>query len=81
MTVTDHHSSAPDHRTPMQELLMPLRPLLDSSRETKIILAILAVLAFWGITILAFGVPALVWPMKLIVPGLCFGLVALTWGM
>ncbi|WP_413720582.1 hypothetical protein [Silicimonas sp. MF1-12-2] len=81
MTVTDHHSSAPDHRTPMQELLMPLRPLLDSSRETKIILAILAVLAFWGIAILAFGVPALVWPMKLIVPGLCFGLVALTWGM
>ena len=81
MTVANHYTSAPDHRTPMQELLMPLRPLLDSSRETKIILAILAVLAFWGIAILAFGVPALVWPMKLIVPGLCFGLVALTWGM
>ena len=81
MTVTNHYSSAPVNRTPMQELLSPLRPLLESSRETKIILAILAALVIWAMAIVAFGVPALVWPMKLIVPGLVFGLVALTWGM
>ena len=81
MTVANHYTSAPANRTPMQELLMPLRPLLDSSRETKIILAILAALVIWAMAIVAFGVPALVWPMKLIVPGLVFGLVALTWGM
>ena len=44
-------------------------------------LATVAVVALWGVAIAAFGVPALVWPMKLIVPGMIVALVALTWGM
>ncbi len=51
------------------------------STEAKIVLAILAIVAFWGFAIFSFGVPALVWPMMLIVPGLIAGLVLLTWGM
>lgn len=49
--------------------------------EAKIVLAILAVVALWGFSIFTFGVPALVWPMKIIVPGLIVSLVLLTWGM
>ena len=48
------------------------------SMEAKIVWAILAILALWGIAIFIFGVPALVWPMKIIVPGLVLGLVLLT---
>ncbi|EBA13869.1 hypothetical protein [Roseobacter sp. CCS2] len=51
------------------------------STEAKIVLTILAVVALWGLAIFTFGVPALVWPMKLIVPGLILSLVLLTWGM
>ncbi len=51
------------------------------SMEAKIVLGILAVIALWGLAIFTFGVPALVWPMAVIVPGLVLSLVLLTWGM
>jgi len=51
------------------------------SMEAKIVLALLALVALWGLAIFAFGVPALVWPMKIIVPGIVVSLVLLTWGM
>ncbi|WP_342069179.1 hypothetical protein [Yoonia algicola] len=51
------------------------------SMEAKIVLALLTVVAIWGFAILTFGVPALVWPMAIIVPGIVLGLVLLTWGM
>ncbi len=75
---------APDraqHKSGWDELLAPLRPVLDSSTETKLALAVLALVAVWALAVAIFGVPALVWPMKLIVPGMVLGLVALTWGM
>lgn len=51
------------------------------SVETKIVLALLTIVVLWGLAIFTFGVPALVWPMKIIVPGLVLSLVLLTWGM
>ncbi len=51
------------------------------SMEAKIVCAILAAVALWGLAIFTFGVPALVWPMKIIVPGMVLSLVLLTWGM
>lgn len=51
------------------------------SMEAKIVWMMVAVVALWGLAILTFGVPALVWPMKLIFPGLVLSLVLLTWGM
>ena len=71
----------PRYASGWDELLAPLRPVLNSSRETKIALAAIAAVLLWGLAIAVFGVPALVWPMKLIVPGMIMGLVALTWGM
>lgn len=62
----------------LQDLKGRVYPL---STEAKIVLLILAVVAIWGFAIFTFGVPALVWPMKLIVPGLILSLVLLTWGM
>ncbi|PJI86088.1 hypothetical protein BC777_2445 [Yoonia maricola] len=74
----------------------PLRPFTSTVKETltewrgyffplsmeaKIVLAILAVVALWGLAIFTFGVAALVWPMTLIVPGIVLSLVLLTWGM
>lgn len=41
----------------------------------------IGVLGLWGLAIFNFGVPALVWPMMLIVPSLVLGLVLLTLGM
>lgn len=51
------------------------------SMEAKIVIGILTVLGLWGLAIFTFGVPALVWPMMLIVPGVVLGLVLLTLGM
>ncbi|MEJ8562600.1 hypothetical protein QTO30_16135 [Yoonia sp. GPGPB17] len=51
------------------------------SMEAKIVWGILALVAIWGLAIFSFGVPALVFPMALIVPGIVLGLVLLTWGM
>ncbi len=58
-----------------------LRPSLNLSLEAKILLAVFAVLTLWAFAIFTFGIPALVWPMKIIVPGMVLGLVLLTWGM
>jgi len=51
------------------------------STQAKIVCALLASIALWGAAIFTFGVPALVYPMMLIVPGMILGLVLLTWGM
>lgn len=51
------------------------------SMELRIVLGILAVLGIWGLMIASFGVPALVWPMKVIVPSMIAGLVLLTRGL
>ena len=74
----------------------PARSMLNTAKETvtewrayffplgteaKIVLLMLGVVALWALAIFTFGVPALVWPMKIIVPGLILSLVLLTWGM
>lgn len=51
------------------------------SMEAKIVLALLSLIALWGLAIFTFGVPALVWPMMIIVPAIVLSLVLLTWGM
>jgi len=51
------------------------------STQAKIVCALLATIALWSVAIFSFGVPALVYPMMLIVPGMILGLVLLTWGM
>ena len=76
---------SPERMTPhqtgaLEELTIPLRWARSLSLEMKITLLILAALSVWGIAVLAFGVAALVWPMKFIVPGIIAGLVLMTWG-
>lgn len=51
------------------------------SLEAKILLVIFTLLAIWGVAIFTFGIPALLWPMKLIVPALIAMLFVLTWSM
>ena len=74
-------------RTPAQtvtataELVAPLRPLFPQSAKAKIMWSVFLLLTLWALAIAIFGVPALVWPMKAIVPTAIIGLVALTWGM
>ena len=75
MTAIDHTQPAAATRGLKAPQLFPLR------LETKILLVVFAILALWGLAIFTFGVPALVWPMKLIVPGLVVLLVVLTLGM
>lgn len=55
--------------------------LFPMSIQAKAVCVILSVVALWGFAIFSFGVPALVYPMMLIVPGMVLGLVLLTWGM
>ncbi len=81
MTHADPTRNAPRPISGWDEMIAPLRPLQTLSTETKIALMVLALLAVWGMAILAFGVPALVWPMKLVVPGIIATLVAITWSM
>jgi hypothetical protein len=57
------------------------RPAFSLSLEAKILLVIFTLLAIWGFAIFTFGFPALLWPMKLIVPALVAMLVVITWGM
>ena len=68
-------------QSPMGELAAPLRPLLALNLEAKIVIAVLIILSLWGLAILTFGVPALVWPMKLIVPTMVLGLALLVVGL
>ncbi len=77
-------SASPDQTRPRsatEELVAPLRPLIPVTTEAKILLSVLLVLTLWGLAIMTFGVPALVWPMKAIVPLAFAALVAITWGM
>ena len=74
---TDPGKSGP--RSPLDEVLAPIRLARPLQTETRILLIILAVFALWGLAILTFGVPALVWPMKLIVPACVVMLVVITW--
>ena len=81
MSLIDQTALRP-HMTTIKETLMDVRNMFfPLSTEAKIVLAMLGVVALWGLAIFTFGVPALVWPMKLIVPGLILSLVLLTWGM
>lgn len=81
MTDTSQSTSNQRFRSGWEELLSPLRPVLEASNATKIALATVLVVLLWGVAVAAMGVSALVWPMKLIVPGMIVALVALTWSM
>jgi hypothetical protein len=81
MSLIDQTALRP-HTATIKEKVMDVPKLFfPLSTEAKIVLAILTVIALWGLAIFTFGVPALVWPMKVIVPGLILSLVLLTWGM
>jgi len=81
MTYIQSPPTRPRQIGPWAAFIAPIMPLLPKRREARILGAILLVLAVWGLAIAAFGVPALVWPMKLIVPALVVGLIVLTVGM
>lgn len=81
MTLAHANPQERRHSSVFRELTSPLSSLSAISSETKIVLTVLAVLSLWGIAILTFGVAALVWPMKIIVPGMILGLVLLTRGL
>lgn len=81
MTFAHAPQQKPRRDGPLAEFASPLRPLLALNFETKIILAVLFVLSLWGVAILTFGVPALVWPMKFIVPTMIVGMVLLVMGL
>ena len=70
----------PRHDDPIEALIAPMRPILPDSKETKILLTVLFLLSLWGVAIATFGIPALVWPMKLIVPTAVVCLILLTAG-
>ena len=73
--------TAPEYRKARTEVAKPFRSSFTLSLEAKILLVILAVLTLWALAILTFGIPALVWPMKVMVSSIVLGLVLLTWGM
>ena len=73
--------TAPEYRKTLNAVAAPFRFSFRLSLEAKILLVALAVLTLWALAIFTFGIPALVWPMKVIVPSIVLGLVLLTWGM
>ena len=77
-------SEAPQRNTEsspaVDALLAPVTWVRGLSGEAKIVLAILTLVSLWGIAILTFGYPAIIIPMKIIVPSMFVGLVLLTWG-
>jgi hypothetical protein len=75
------HQSSRQTPSATEELVAPLRPILPQSPKAKIMWGVLLVLTIWALAIASFGVPALVWPMKVIVPMAVLTLVAITWGM
>lgn len=81
MTSTDITNFA--HRTalPFHKATATVKAVFPLGLEARIILMILAVLSLWALAIMTFGVPALIWPMTVIVPTLVLSLVLLTWGM
>jgi len=70
----------PRRDDPIAALAAPVSGLLPEGRDSKIMMITLLVLTVWAIAIATFGIPALLWPMKLIVPALVLGLVLLAWG-
>ncbi len=75
-------TQSPNHPgTAVNEILAPLRPLKALNPEARILLIALCFFALWGVAIAAFGLPALLWPMKLAVPGIVLLLVLITWSM
>ena len=48
--------------------------------ETAILLTVFGLLGLWAAAIVAFGWPALIWPMKVIVPGMIAMLILITRG-
>jgi hypothetical protein len=66
---------------PLSTMLALIRSAHALSLDAKFLIAIFGVLILWAISVLAIGVPALVWPMKVVVPAMFLCLVCLTWGM
>ena len=62
------------------ELATPIHWFRSLDTAAKVAIFILAVVAIWVTAILSLGVAALVWPMKIIVPGMVALLVLMTWG-
>ena len=81
MTNTPRPQTPPRQDDPVAALASPIQPLMPRNIETKILLTIALLLCIWGLAIVTFGIPALVWPMKLIVPSLVLALMLLVWGM
>jgi hypothetical protein len=81
MTTVDNSPSTTPRAKPLSSVMAALDPILPRSTEGRILLVMALLLTLWGLAIFTFGVPALVWPMKLIVPGMIVALVLLTWGM
>jgi len=81
MTTTDMNPVKETYWTLRDRTRAWLRGLFPLSLEARIVIGVLAALTGWGALIATFGVPALVFPMTFIVPGLVLGLVLLTWGM
>ena len=78
MSLIDHINLRPITAT-MKETFAEWRNFFfPISMEAKIVLALITLVALWGLAIFTFGVPALVWPMKIIVPGIVVSLVLLT---
>lgn len=57
------------------------RPKASFSPQQKVVAALLTLVGVWGFAIATLGVPALVYPMMVIVPALVVMLVLITWGM
>ncbi len=64
---------------PTAWIAMHLRVVPALSIEAKILVALGAILGLWAFSIMAFGIPALVWPMKLVVPAMFLCLIWITW--
>ena len=60
-------------------IAMHLRAVPALSIEAKILFALGAILGLWAFSIMAFGIPALVWPMKLVVSAMFLCLIWITW--
>ena len=81
MTIASDVHPFPNDRSAFDVFLPQRYAGLTLNRSAKIILLVAFLLALWGLAILAFGVPAFVWPLRLIVPALVVCLVMLVWGM
>ncbi len=81
MTDTARHPSQKIPTSAAEALSEPVRRLWPESLEGRILFVILALLTLWAMAILTFGLPAFVYPMKLIVPGMIAMLIVITQGM